>query len=158
MIRSTTRCILAVFFSLAFFGFGSSTDTHAANSVQKPALIEATLAGDLERVAHMLQSGVPVNSHDDHNNTALTFAARDGQSEIARLLIAHGAQVNWQDDEKVTPLILAAFQNYPEIVRILLAKGADPDIVDQWGRRAIDYALRRGSADEIYLLLKERDP
>ena len=88
------------------------------------------------------------------NNTALIFAARDGRLAIARALIAGGATVNWIDGEGVTPLILAAFKGHGEIARLLVAHGADPDVRDQWGRRALDYALRRGPDDPIAKLLQ----
>ena len=116
-------------------------------------LIEVTKAGDLNTVSTLLAEGVNPNTVVN-TNTALTFAARDGQLEIAEVLIAYGADVNWIDGEGVTPLILAVFKNHVEVVKLLLENGADPMIRDQWQRRAIDYALRRGESDEIVQLLR----
>ncbi|MEM7223310.1 MAG: ankyrin repeat domain-containing protein [Pseudomonadota bacterium] len=113
------------------------------------ALIAATKVGDLSQVERLLAAGADPDCHDQVRNTALIFAARDGRLGIAQRLIAAGASVNWVDDEQVSPLILAAFKDHPEVVRLLLAKGADTEIRDQWGRRALDYALRRGAADDI---------
>ena len=121
-------------------------------AVKPPALIEATLAGDGAEVESLLAVGIAPNV-TYHTNTALTYAARDGHTEIARSLIAAGAEVNWVDGEGVTPLILSAFKGHVELTELLLANGADPTVVDQWGRTALDYALRRGPDDAIAQLI-----
>lgn len=118
-----------------------------------PALIEATLAGDVAMVRSLLQSGTDPNLVYN-TNTALTYAARDGFTEIAQLLIASGADVNWIDGEGVTPLILASFKGHVELAELLLANGADITVRDQWNRTALDYALRRGEEDAIAQLLQ----
>ena len=56
--------------------------------------------------------------------------------------------------EAVTALILAAHKNHPAMARLLLDHGADPRPRDIWGRRALDYALRRGPDDPIALMLR----
>lgn len=118
-----------------------------------PPLISATLAGDVESVRSLLQTGIDPNGIY-HTNTALTYAARDGFTEIARVLIDSGAEVNWIDGEGVTPLILAAFKGHADLVRLLLDHGANTTVRDQWDRTALDYALRRGEEDEIVRLLQ----
>ncbi|MEM9505850.1 MAG: ankyrin repeat domain-containing protein, partial [Cyanobacteria bacterium P01_E01_bin.43] len=130
-------------------GVASSTISDAA----PPTLIAATLAGDRDQVQALLDSGTDPNLVY-HTNTALTYAARDGFTEIAAALIAAGAEVNWVDGEGVTPLILAAFKGHGELAALLLDHGADPTVVDQWDRTALDYALRRGEDDEIAQLLQ----
>lgn len=118
-----------------------------------PALIEATLAGNVDTVSGLLEQGTDPNLVYN-TNTALTYAARDGFTEIARLLVDHGADVNWVDGEGVTPLILASFKNHRELVQLLLDQGADVTVRDQWNQTALDYALRRGEADAIAQLLQ----
>ncbi|MEA5466671.1 ankyrin repeat domain-containing protein [Leptothoe sp. PORK10 BA2] len=157
--------LLAVAILGGFIGMGSCyglhppVETKASGAdgpglvVTTPPLIAATLAGDVENVRSQLQQGTDPNLV--HNtNTALTYAARDGFTEIALVLIDHGADVNWIDGEGVTPLILAAFKNHLDLVQLLLAHGADPTVKDQWHRTALDYALRRGEADPIVQLLR----
>lgn len=127
-------------------------------SQDPPLLIEAAKRGDLAEVSRLLADGADPNARDRHNNTALTFAARDGHLDMARRLLSAGADVGPIDDEGVTPLILAAFKNHPEIAFLLLDKGADASVRDQWGRRALDYALRRGPEDPIARRLKDLAP
>jgi len=125
----------------------ANTDAHTASN-GAPPLIEATLNGQTDTVRSLLRSGADTNAVY-RTNTALTYAARDGFLDIARLLIDAGADVNWIDGEGVTPLILASFKDHEAIVRLLLDHGADPTIQDQWNRTALDYALRRGDDDPI---------
>ncbi|MEM9482632.1 MAG: ankyrin repeat domain-containing protein [Cyanobacteria bacterium P01_F01_bin.116] len=134
------------------------TDAEASAVVVEvvPPLIEATLAGNIDEVTTLLQQGIDPNLVYN-TNTALTYAARDGFTEIASLLIEQGADVNWIDGEGVTPLILASFKGHMELVKLLLKHNADITVRDQWNRTALDYALRRGTADPIAQLLQSVD-
>ncbi|MEM1253681.1 MAG: ankyrin repeat domain-containing protein [Cyanobacteria bacterium P01_H01_bin.21] len=133
-----------------------STESSVVAVETAPPLIDATLTGDVDRVRLLLEQGTDPNLI--HNtNIALTYAARDGFTEIARLLIDNSADVNWIDGEGVTPLILASFKDHIEIVQLLLDHGADRAIKDQWNRTALDYALRRGETDAIAQLLRAAD-
>lgn len=123
-----------------------------------PPLVAAAKAGNLAEVRRLLDTGVDPDQHDRHNNTALIFAARDGRLEIAEALIAASASVDWIDGEEVTALILAAHKNHPAIARLLLERGAGTGQRDKWGRRALDYALRRGEDDAIAAMLRRAEP
>ena len=122
-----------------------------------PALIAAVLADDPATVKRLIANGSKLDAVDDGKNTALTYAARDGQAQIARLLIEAGADPGRADGEGVTPLILASFKNHLKIVELLLKqkKKARPNHKDKWGLTALDYAERRGKDDPIYQLLNK---
>ena len=123
-----------------------------------PPLVRAAKAGDLAEIRRLLDEGTAPDQHDRHNNTALIFAARDGRLDIAEALIAAGAEIDWIDGEGVTALILAAHKNHPAIAHLLLDRGAAAEQRDKWGRRALDYALRRGGDDAIARMLREAQP
>lgn len=128
----------------------------AAGAMDGSDLIAAVKRGDRIVVEQLLDSGVAPDYADQHNNTALIFAARDGFTDIAELLVERGATVDWIDGEGVTPLILAAFKGHEAIAAMLLQRGADSRIRDQWGRDALDYALRRGLDDPIAIRIRRR--
>ena len=86
-------------------------------------IYEAAYLGDLARVKTFIQEGIDINSMDLWGSTALHFAARGGQRDVAELLIAEGANVN-AGQGQWTPLQEAAYYSR-EVVELLLAKKAN---------------------------------
>ena len=63
--------------------------------------------------------------------TALLFAARDGQTEAARALLESGANVNDAGaGDKMSPLLMAISNGHYDLAKLLLDKGADPNQTD----------------------------
>ncbi|MGQ0735890.1 MAG: ankyrin repeat domain-containing protein [Acidobacteriota bacterium] len=80
---------------------------------------------------------VPPHGRPEYNreiphggNTALMFAAREGDLASATLLVAAGANVNDRDAWGVSAVTLAAHAGFTELVEFLLEKGADPKAAD----------------------------
>ena len=71
--------------------------------------------------------------------TALLYAARDGQIDAARALVDAGADVNQANpEEKTTPLVMAIINgHYPDLAKVLLDHGADPNLANIWGLAAL---------------------
>ncbi len=154
-MNESYRTVLVYFALIAsVFVFSHTVRNALARPDGDIPLIAATLRGDLQSVHALLGAGADPNLHDLFRNTALIYAARDGMTEIARALLKSGADPGWVDDERVTPLILASFKGHQAIVALLLAYEIDREHRDQWGRSALDYALRRGLTDPIAQLLR----
>ena len=63
--------------------------------------------------------------------TALLFAARDGQLEAARALLESGANVNNAGTgDKMSPLLMAISNGHFDVAKFLLDHGADPNQTD----------------------------
>jgi len=119
---------------------------------------EATEAGDLVRVARLLDAGGDVDSLDEHGQTALMNAAHRGDIELAQLLIRRGADLNRTAKYRLTALMLAVIGNHTEVVRLLVEAGADVDLKGSKGgfdRTPLEYAEACGRAD-IAGILRER--
>jgi ankyrin repeat protein len=70
--------------------------------------------------------------------TALLYAARDGQIDAARALIEAGADVNQSNsEEKTTPLVMAIMNGHFDLGKMLLDHGADPNLANVWGLAAL---------------------
>ena len=86
----------------------ATKDVNSRDSEGQTALNQATLGGQVETVAFLLEKGAQVNVRDDKGNTALHTAAFLGRLELAQLLVEQGANVNLKNDEEETPLDTAA--------------------------------------------------
>jgi hypothetical protein len=107
----------------------------------------------LEFVRFFLDNGVDVNTLTDYGNyeaygidtpsrnTALHYAAREGNIEIVRLLLDRRANVNMRSSNGLTPLHLALRYGFLDIARLLIDYGANRDIQDDEGKTPFDLAI-----------------
>ncbi len=71
-------------------------------------------------------------------NTALIYAARDGQFEAAKALIEAGADVNKVGDgEKMSPLVIAILNGHYDVGLMLVNHGANPNLANDAGLTAL---------------------
>jgi ankyrin repeat protein len=85
-------------------------------------------------------------------DTALMFAARNGELPSAKVLVDAGANVNDEDAWGVSATTLAVFSGFGELARYLLEKGADPN-ADKAGFTALHSAIMRRDEETAGLLL-----
>lgn len=69
-----------------------------------------------------------------------------------KAVLANGADVNERTGGGQTPLILATIFGHTHLIPLLLDAGADPQLRDNLGLNAIDWAQRRGATEVIDLL------
>jgi ankyrin repeat protein len=79
--------------------------------------------------------------------TALSFAAREGRLEAARLLVDAGADVNAADANGIAPLLMAISNRHTPVAALLLARGANPNAADWWGRTPLWSAVDMRNLD-----------
>jgi len=84
--------------------------------------------------------------------TALMFAAREGDLASAKLLVAAGANVNDADAWGVSATALAAHSGFGDLVEFLLEKGADPNAAGP-GFTALHEAIMRRDPKTVNALL-----
>ena len=102
---------------------------------------------------------VPPHGQPEYNadvphgaNTALMFAARNGDLASARLLIAAGADVDDENAWGVSAVTMAAHAGFGPLVSLFLEAGADPDAAEA-GFAAIHAAVMRRDAKLVATLL-----
>ena len=96
--------------------------------LNSPELVHASQKGDLATVRRLVESGVDVNSTDEHGmGPLLTFTP-----SVVEYLLSKGADPNRQKNESGAPVLVGiAYMNNVECVRLLLAGGADPNTVTE---------------------------
>jgi ankyrin repeat protein len=85
-------------------------------------------------------------------DTALMFAARNGDLPSAKVLVEAGANVNDEDAWGVSATTLATFAGSGELARYLLEKGADPNAAKA-GFTALHCAIMRRDEETARVLL-----
>ncbi len=85
-------------------------------------------------------------------NTALMFAAREGDLSSAKLLVEAGANVDDVNAWGVSATVLAAHSGFRDIVTFLLAKGANPNLAAA-GFTALHVAIMRRDETMVGTLL-----
>jgi ankyrin repeat protein len=66
--------------------------------------------------------------------TALLYAARDGQMEAVKALLDGGANINQVSaEEKTTPIVMAIMNGHLDVAKLLLDRGADTNLANIWG-------------------------
>jgi ankyrin repeat protein len=91
----------------------------------------------------------------------LHYAASSGQLAIISLLIEHSAYIDAESPNGTTPLMMAAMYGSPESVKLLLQEGADPQLKNQQGLTALQFAQRANrpdSAQAIATFIRSKRP
>jgi Ankyrin repeats (3 copies) len=82
----------------------------------------------------------------------LTNAVTSGDEGTVSALLANGADVNETTGGGQTALILAVIFGHTSLVKLLVNAGADPQLRDNLGLNAIEWAKRRGSREALEIL------
>ena len=120
------------------------TRTGATPAVRPPG------AGGGSHGVGIVRGGVPPQGEQPPvpgGMTALSFAAREGRLEAARLLLDAGADVNAREANGISPLVMAITNRHTPVAALLLARGADPTAADWWGRTPLWSAVDMRNLD-----------
>ena len=120
----------------------------------RTALVEASIAGQLDAVTLLLDRGADIDARCVAlGYTALGWAACTGSCSIATLLVERGADLeSIAPETRRTALMTAAQVGHDDVVRLLLGAGADPNRVDRYGDTAWSLAQSKGHGAVMALL------
>ena len=83
------------------------------------ALIEATKAGNYEKVEALIHSGADINQQDEQGWTALNYAAGAGDLALVKLLVEQGAYIFKTGRDLRTPCMVALAAGRAPVVEYL---------------------------------------
>ena len=116
---------------------------------------DAAMKGNRDAVRALLQRKADVTSPQIDGTTALHWAVRADDLDLADMLIRAGAKVSAATREGVTPLQLAAMNGNAAMLVKLIKAGADPNAaLTQYGDTALMMASRTGKTDAVAALLE----
>jgi len=145
-MRTATWCLLATLPMWLPPGRAAAATSEVADAAMK---------GNRAAVQALLQRKADVNAPQVDGTTALHWAVRVDDLDMADRLLRAGARVSAANREGVTPMQLAAMNGSQQMIRRLLIAGADPNArLTQFGDTALMMAARTGKADAIASLLE----
>jgi uncharacterized protein len=118
------------------------------------SIADAAMRGDRQDVQALIRQGVDVNAPQGDGVTALHWAARHGDVELASMLVA--AHANAKAETRFgayTPLHLAAERGSAPIVNALIAAGAPVDAKTSTGATALMFAAGAGDTQSAAVLI-----
>ena len=117
---------------------------------------DAAMRGETEAVRSLLRQGADVNAAQGDGMTALHWAARSGNLEMAEILLYAGANVEAATRiGDYTPLHLASQSGSASVVDALLKAGSDANApTTVGGATPLHFAAASGSAEAVAALLE----
>lgn len=132
-----------------FLAAWPDTRVQQPNEHGETILMLASLKGYREVVNRLIARRTPVNQD---GWTALHYASTGAHLQVMALLLDAGAHVNARSPNGTTPLMMAAHYGNAAAVKRLLEAGADPQLKNQLGLNALDFARGAERADSVKLL------
>ena len=116
-------------------------------------VLDAAKRGDLEALKAQLRSGADVNAAQGDGFTALHWAAKTGNREVAEVLIAAGADIRATTRlGSHMPLHVAAAAGQAEVAEVLLKAGVPVAVPTETGARSIHFAAASGDPATLTVL------
>ena len=119
------------------------------------ALTMASMQGNVEAVAVLIESGVSVDHKDSIGVAPLHWAAFCGHASVISQLIEAKADIHCRDREGRTPLHVAAYERSAgqcDVLAMLIRLGADLHSPDKAGWTPLHCAVSNGVAQACQIL------
>ena len=127
-------------------------EAKADPNLHKP-LMQAMQYDRTEIVKLLINAGADINIHDDQKRFPLHFAAINASKELTTLLIDKGADIDQRDGANgYSPLQWAIHYNRQQMIELLIEKGANPEVKNNAGQNALQFARAHRNDIAIALL------
>lgn len=125
------------------------------NAAGSAAVADAVMKRDKDAVRALLKEGADVNAAQGDGMTALHWASRSGDVDLAQMLLYAGANVKATTRlGAYTPLMMAAEQGHAAVIAALLAAGADVKAANATGTTPLMLAALSGDAKSVTMLVE----
>ena len=130
----------------------NTSGTDSSSTGQLTAMVSTSGDGRLEAVKLAKRKDTDLRLYENYDKTtAFIRASQGGQISIVKLMLKKEVNFDPERTTRLTDLMAASVNGNTEIVKLLLEKGANPDLKDNEGRTALDFA---GNPDIRQLLAK----
>ncbi|CAK7065189.1 hypothetical protein CUZ56_02212 [Saezia sanguinis] len=127
------------------------TDVNYLNSHDESPLMMAAIKGLLPQAQALIAREALVNKT---GWTPLHYAASQNDPALIALMLENYAYIDAESPNSTTPLMMAAHYGSDAGVELLLQEGADPELKNQQGLTAYDFAKGAERAETAEIILK----
>ena len=125
------------------------------SDAEREIWFDSAITGNVEKLEELLDTNADfINLETPNGETALIWAAQNGNTDLIQMLLERGAFIDQQDNDGNTALIICSFRGMVKAVELLLQYKPNTGITDVFGKYALDYAIETGH-DEIRRLIEE---
>ena len=130
------------------------TAPHLLSDDKRTALMVASMNGEAEAVAKLLEYNASVNLTDMHGASALYEAAKNGHEAIVDSLIRHGAKLSMDEGLAASTLCQAVYNGDIPLLKRLLHAQIQVDAADYDERTASMIAAVEGNVAALKVLVE----
>jgi hypothetical protein len=80
------------------------------------------------------RTNLPIDSRDQHGNTAVMIAAQNGHKRLVKLCLLNNSDLNTSNHQGNTALHYALSYGYTTVANYLISKGADDTLINHQGK------------------------
>lgn len=113
---------------------------------EKTPLIYAVIYDD-SKVSYLIEKGANVNDSDKSGMSALNYAVKNNNKNVAEKLISANADINVKTADGETVLIEATKLGFSDIAHLLITNNAKLDSVDSSKNTALFYAIKNNNIE-----------
>lgn len=136
-------------------------DVNCRDSNGTPMICIAARSDRVDRIKWLLENGADINAvSKDRGYSATMDAVWKNNDETVKVLVSHGANLNFISRDGQSVLVLAVGTGNAKVVELLAKYGADPDVKDQMGMSARQYAklFKKPAMVEAFEKYSKPDP
>ena len=131
-----------------------AAESNSGTAIDDHRLHNYAQNGNLAGLQAALACRANVNLKNNHNSTALMFAAQEGHSACVNALIAADADVNLKDKDNATAVMHAAAKGHTDVVNALIGAKANLDVQNsKFGSSALIIAAENRHTDIVNALI-----
>ena len=88
----------------------------------------------VQEVEDTIAAGFPIDTRDEHGNTALMVSCQNGHKRLAKLCMKYGANPDTTNHQGNTSLHYAVSYGYQALAKYLISHGGDDTIMNHQGQ------------------------
>ncbi|HSW61294.1 MAG TPA: ankyrin repeat domain-containing protein [bacterium] len=132
------------------------TDPNCSTDLHGRTMLFHSLRNNWTDLAEILIKNGAASNVTEGDESALVFALKNCQMNIAKLLVEHGADPKTKDKNGISALNIAIRNNFRETALLLVEKGADVKVYDDRKNTPLHLAAASNDLELVKMIVKKK--